>query len=743
MRITIATGIYPPEIGGPATYALSLATRLAHGGHKVTVVTYSNSARRVEDAALPFKLVRVARRGRLIDRFRYFAAARPHIRQSDIVYALDWFAAGVPAAIAARLARVPYVVRIGGDYLWEQRYLQSTEEPITLDEFYRRGLYRRASYASIRLSIAFVLRLARYVVFNSEMQRSLYERYWGLPRERTRFIENALPRVEDVARGRPTKEIVFWGRFIVMKNLDTLLRAFAQAKLPEGYTLTLIGDGPQKTALRSLAMRLHLQKQVRFERSMSLPEVMQRVRSCRAFVLPSWTDISPNQVYESLAIGLPALVTKETYLRIRGELPQTFDPASVDELAERLRMLADRARYEEFSRSFQGMKFERDWDVVASEHMTLFESVLGRRESDFRVLQVGADRSSRGILFPGTQAFDRQAAYAKTFDALDIIGFSRRSDGAKPVEQETLRIHPTRSRSRFLYLCDALRVARKLQRPDVVSSQDPFEAGLTAWLIARRVGAPLHVQVHTDFLSPEYARLSLMNFARVLIAGFVLRRAASVRVVSERIRDSLAEHYRLRASVSVLPIYADLGRAAALSPDPVSAARFSHYRTKLLVVARLEPEKRVALALDAFAKSAPQDACLIIVGEGSERAALRRLAHELGITDRVFFEGSQDGSSYYSAADLVLVPSRYEGYGLVIVEALAAGKPVLSTNVGVAREAGAIVTSPERFTEALAQWFASGPREGVLKSRPYKDFDEYVRAYHDDLAGCAKRAKGQ
>ncbi len=353
-----------------------------------------------------------------------------------------------------------------------------------------------------------------------------------------------------------------------------------------------------------------------------------------------------------------------------------------------------------------------------------------------RVLTISADRSKRGALFPGTPAFKRQEAYAKQFGDLDIIGFSRKSDGAQSIDAGTLHAHPTNSSSRSLYWLDALRIAKKLPRPDVVSVQDPFETGLVGWWIARRFKVPLHVQVHTDFLSPQYARLSMLNRIRVLIAGFVLRRARCVRVVSQRIKQSIAQRYVLSSPITVLPIFADLQRFVSRTVLDADE-RFSSFRHRLLVVARLEPEKNVACAIRAFSCAAPNDACLVIVGDGSERGMLELLVRRHRLSSRVFFENPRDIEPYYKLADIILVPSKYEGYGLVIIEALAAGKPVLSTDVGIAREAGAIVTTEDKFADALAEWFKSGPRTAELKNYPYRNFDKYVRAYCDDIIACA------
>ncbi|MDR3570875.1 MAG: glycosyltransferase [Candidatus Pacebacteria bacterium] len=733
MRIVIASGIYPPDIGGPATYTLELATRLAERGSSIEVVTYSKKQCEQADATLPFSITRIVRRGKLINRIHFFRAAYRALEGADIVYTLDWFAAGLPVALAAKLRGAPYIVRVGGDYLWEQKYLESGAQPVPLKVFYERGLYRRLSYYPAFAIIRYVLSGASIVIFNSDAQRELYTRYYRLPQTHCLTIGNPVPSVPEIKRDTVSKEFVFWGRLIVMKNIDSLLRAFAKARLPSEYTLAIIGDGPRKEELMTLAKALGSASRVRFQESLSLREVLERVKNARAFVLPSWTDIAPNQVYEALAIGLPTLVTKENYLAIRDLFPMTIDPSSVDDIASKLEALADDTAYAEFSSRFTNIHIDRDWETVVNEHVALFEQTLDSGE--FRVLQIGADRSKRGILYPGSPAFERQQAYARAFGKLDILGFSKISDGAKPYADTHLSITPTNSTSSLRYGYDALRIAKKMPRPSVVSAQDPFETGLVAWLIARRLRAPLHVQVHTDFLAPAYTQHSLVNRIRVHIAWFVLKRAKRIRVVSAGVKQVLSRALP-NTAVTVLPIFADLEKIRAAKIAPELAARFEHFAYKLLVVARLEPEKNVELAIRAFAASAPKDTCLIVVGEGSERERLAQLSHQLGVAERVFFEGEKSSVEYYPLADLVLVTSDYEGYGLVIVEALAAGKPVFSTDVGVAREAGAIVSSEKDFPKNLGNWFQEGSRTGELKDYPYTDFSEYARAYSSDIRAC-------
>lgn len=350
-----------------------------------------------------------------------------------------------------------------------------------------------------------------------------------------------------------------------------------------------------------------------------------------------------------------------------------------------------------------------------------------------RVLSIGADRSRNGINVHDSRAWNRQKAYADALGSLDIVNYTLRADRFKHLDDGALRIFPTSSVSKIMYGLDALRIQRGLPQPAVVTAQDPHLAGLLALWIARRRGVPLHIQMHTDIFTVAYSALSISNFIRLHIALYVLTRADAIRVVSERIKASVVERLTPKRPIRVLPIFVDVQKFATSQGDPQLHKRFSQYARVFLFVGRLEREKNCALAIKSFAMSAGADDCLVIVGDGSERQKLGEIADEFGVAGRVFFEGTKDPLPYYKAADLVLVTSEFEGYGLVIVEALASGTPVLSTDVGVARESGALVCMEDGYQAALKQWIVNGPRDGRLVQYPYSSFQQYVSAYCDDL----------
>jgi glycosyltransferase involved in cell wall biosynthesis len=352
-----------------------------------------------------------------------------------------------------------------------------------------------------------------------------------------------------------------------------------------------------------------------------------------------------------------------------------------------------------------------------------------------RVLSIGTDRK---LFEEGSLVRGRQKSYARRLGTLDIIVFTLRRSSLAQGERATfgtVTAIPTNSWSKLQYGFDAWRIAMNLDTPDVITSQDPFETGLVALFVAWWLGVPLHVQVHTDFMSRAFSRASFANWLRAYIAWFVLRRAARIRTILYR----TAEEIRARgitAPIATLPIFVDTERFAA-----IPRSKHPRWKIALLCVGRFEKEKRFEIAIDVLAAARTQghDVGLTLVGEGSLKSRLYQYAQQQRVADRLEIVGwKNDLARQYAEADIVLVPSHYEGYGLVIVEALAAGIPVLATDVGVAREAGAIVVLAEKFPQAFAQWIKDGPRKATLAQKPYTDLEEYVRLYCEDIESASR-----
>ena len=351
-----------------------------------------------------------------------------------------------------------------------------------------------------------------------------------------------------------------------------------------------------------------------------------------------------------------------------------------------------------------------------ASHSTLFSALI-----------IGSERN---LFKSGSPARRRISALGATCDELHIICFTLRKDGFAPTDiLPNTRVYPTNSASRLMYILDAIRIAARLRGISVISAQDPFESGLAGYLAARRLTVPLQLQIHTDLMSPYFTKYAA-NRIRLYIARFLLPRAQSLRVVSERIKRSLTP-LRLAAPVLVLPICVDLSVYTEVPAGEVRA-RYPQFNKLVLVVSRLEKEKNVAGAIRAFAQiQGHPGAGLIIVGAGSQEGALRALVRRLGLKDRVVFAGFQKPGPYYKDADVLLNASWYEGYGLTLVEALSLGCPVVSTDVGVAREAGAIVVPHQELDQALARALDTGVRGELVLDLLSQD--EWVRQWRQSL----------
>ncbi len=381
MKILITTGIFRPELGGPATLAAELPKRLQAAGHTVGVITYSDKAQYDFDTEYTFPLIRVVRTKSKFKNYKnYFFTVLKYGRKYDLIYSLDWFSAGVPVMLAAKVLFKKYVVRVGGGYIWE-KYLSQNNPPLTLKEFYKQGLYKK--YKSMYFLIKSVLKSATVVIFNSDEQREIYEKYYNLSSARTRTIFNVVPEHKfglllqsyNLNNETRDKEIVFAGRFIKMKNVESLIKAFSRLTDP-AFKLLLIGEGPTEPELRKLVAECNLSERVTFMKPLSQLELYRRIANCYYVIIPSWTDVSPNQVYECLALDIPFLLTQETYLSINKKEFLKINPASVDDIAEKMNLLLDPEQYNNFTQSLSKLRFKRSWNQVVQEHMDIFNSVI-------------------------------------------------------------------------------------------------------------------------------------------------------------------------------------------------------------------------------------------------------------------------------------------------------------------------------------------------------------------------------
>ena len=235
---------------------------------------------------------------------------------------------------------------------------------------------------------------------------------------------------------------------------------------------------------------------------------------------------------------------------------------------------------------------------------------------------------------------------------------------------------------------------------------------------------------------------------------FLGARTDRIVAISDRQHEELLK-YRVApdARIRVVPLGLDLGRfeghdragaRARLGIDDATVA--------VVAIGRLVPIKRIDRLIRAFsaAVAGAPEIRLYLVGDGSERSSLEELAASLGVADRVAFAGwSSDTPTWYAAADVVALTSDREGTPLALIEAAAAGRPVIASDVGgvadivVDGETGLVF--PPDDEDALAAALVRLARDPVLRLRLGSAAPTHARSYSaerlvDDLDSLYRQA---
>ena len=302
MKVLIVSGIWPPDLGGPASHAPELAGFLRGRGHEVEVVTTAESAPAAETYP-----VRWVSRG-LPAGVRHLAgvsAIARAARRADVVYATSMTRR---AALAAALARRPLVLKLTADEAYE-RARRGGRFAGDLDMFqgYRGGF----RVALLRRTRNWAVRRARHVFTPSAYLRELVVG-WGIPEAGVSVSPNPAPDVppmpsRDELRAEagfhgPT--LAFAGRLMAAKALDVALDAMAS--VPEA-SLVIVGDGPDRAALEQQRDALGLGERVRFVGGLEREGVLRMFRAADAVLLSSRWENFPHVIVEALAVGTPVI----------------------------------------------------------------------------------------------------------------------------------------------------------------------------------------------------------------------------------------------------------------------------------------------------------------------------------------------------------------------------------------------------------------------------------------------------
>ena len=377
MKILLTTGIFVPEAGGPATYALKFSKELTNLGHKVKVVSYSKEKEYNFDSSLPYSVARIKRGNKLLNYYRYLREVLKNIRDFDLVYSFDYFSAGIPSLLASKINGKKLVIRMGGDLLWE-RYLETRDEGVTLVDFYKNKLYK-TSWLKFLIAKT-VLRHADLLIFTTEFQARLFIDHYKISDKKIRYIGNPVPEKvsKELAEERESvnKDIIWAGRMVAKNNLIRLIKVFCDLKLKEkNHQLILIGEGPLKKTLQEIVKNKNCTGII-IKDTLPNSVLVKRIANSYAVVFPSYTDISPNLVLECLSVGTPFILTKEHGFNWLRHAAIEFDPKDDRDIESAIIKIFDKDFYNEYKNSLLKINYTYSFKQVVNDTIKLFKEIL-------------------------------------------------------------------------------------------------------------------------------------------------------------------------------------------------------------------------------------------------------------------------------------------------------------------------------------------------------------------------------
>ena len=290
-KLLITTGIFFPDIGGPATYASQVVKGLG-SMYDVQVLTYSPLLRKIPQ---PFRQV--------IFIVKTWWAGR----KADVIYSLSPLGTGVATALIGK----PFIVRVAGDRAWEDA-VNAGKTHLLLDDFQK--LKRRGFKHKLQ---AWVCKKARAVVVPSEYLAGIV-RGWGIAPEKIHVIYNAVdlavePLSSEEARrqiGIPGKLLVTIGRLVPWKGFRLLIKIMPRLlEVNPFFRLIIVGDGPDRVHLSAMIKNMNLQQKVFLVGAKTPEEIVRYFHAAELFILNSGYEGFSHLILEAMSRGVPVITT--------------------------------------------------------------------------------------------------------------------------------------------------------------------------------------------------------------------------------------------------------------------------------------------------------------------------------------------------------------------------------------------------------------------------------------------------
>lgn len=309
MRLLIAADIFPPESGGPATYVVNLANTLAKQGNDVVIVSLnSKSDKNILDQKV--RLYPVASGFKPLRYWQYYNLLKKYGKDTDVIYAMGPVNAGWPALKVAKKLGKKFVVKVVGDYAWEQGQVSGKVKD-SIDDFQYKNCGGKIGW--LQKIERRVVRTADMVIVPSKYLGKIVEG-WGCDKGQIKVIYNEVDFViAEPIKHEGEKWLVSVGRLVPWKGMDTLIEVISDLvnRFPKStWKLKIVGDGPELDKLKKKVANRDLSDVVQLTGNLPKEKTLAYIASADVFVLNSAYEGFSHTLIEAHNQGVPVLASR-------------------------------------------------------------------------------------------------------------------------------------------------------------------------------------------------------------------------------------------------------------------------------------------------------------------------------------------------------------------------------------------------------------------------------------------------
>ncbi len=313
-RILIVTGIYPPDIGGPASYARTLAQRLSTD-YEVKIITYSSVRKYDQDKNYSFTIKRVWKKIPWFLRHTIYATnVFCACKSSDVVYSLSTLNGAIPSVMGARFFRKKFFLRIAGDYAW-QVAAEKNKTGLLIDDFQKA---KKTGWIGFLHKVqAWACKSADKIIVPSKYLAGIVGG-WGVSGDKIKVIYNGVDfKGSDISSEEAKRKMGIYGdiilsagRLVPWKGFRMLIKIMPRlSEISQLFRLVIVGDGPDRKRLDSMVKNLGLERRVYLVGRKSQEELAVYMAAASMFVLNTGYEGFSHQILEAMTVGLPVITT--------------------------------------------------------------------------------------------------------------------------------------------------------------------------------------------------------------------------------------------------------------------------------------------------------------------------------------------------------------------------------------------------------------------------------------------------